>query len=352
MFYQCLKCKKVWQYPIKKCPECFSELEKIVSEKIKVIGVSKVNIPTILHPKIPYFVLLLEDEKGNRWTHKSIKEYKIGDNFVLESIRKKTAVAVWRVKYDILTAVEKAIDLIGEIKIKQNSKILVLPALLSPKHPYFSENTSPQFLEAIIEYLIQKGVKHKNIKIASQSFNDFSIEASAQKSQLLRVCRENKVTLLDLSKTNFVKKEKDGFLFEISEEVFNNDLIINLPILKIDPKIKVKGAAENVLKFLKKESYLSLKYLHPYQDLLRKIEEVLPNYLTVAEGISIQKSTKYTTLLGLVFVSFNPFNLDRVFAEIAMIKDLPEYLKSIKIEDVPITGRQIEELQYDVEKFY
>lgn len=352
MFYKCKKCKKTWQYSIKKCPDCFLELERIESEKIKIIGVSKVNIPTILHPKVPYFVLLLEDEKGNRWTHKSMKEYKIGDDFLLEALEKKETVAVWRAKYDILEAIEKSIDLIGGIKLTKDSKILILPTLLSPKHPYFSENTSPQFLEATIQYLIQLGVDTKNIKVASQSFNDFPIEASAQKSQLLRVCNENKIVPLDLSKTNFVKKEKDGFLFEVSEEVFNNDLIINLPILKIDSGMKVKGAVENVLKFLKKESYLSLKYLHQYQDLLINIQSVLPDYLTIGEAISIQKSTKFTSFLGLVLVSFNPFNLERVFAEIAMLKDLPEHLKDIKVESVPIRGRQIEELQYNVEKFY
>ena len=362
MFYKCSQCKKTWQYPIRKCPDCFLELKKIKSQKAKVIGISKVNIPTIWHPKVPYFVLILEDEKGNRWTYKSMKEYKIGaafgdprqegrNNFSLESIKEKGAVAVWRTKYDILEAIEKTINLLGGLSINPDSKVLILPTMISPKHPHFAENTSPQFLEATIKYLIQKGVNYKNIKVASQSFNDFSIEATAQKSQLLRICRENKIIPLDLSKTNFIKKEKDGFSFEISEEVFNNDLVINLPILKIDPKLKVRGAVENIFKFLKKDSFSSLKYLHEYDDLQIKVQEVLPNYLTVAEAVSIQKSTKITTFLGLVLVSYNAFNLERVFAEITMVKDLPEYLKNIKIEDIPTPGRKIKELQYDVERY-
>jgi uncharacterized protein (DUF362 family) len=351
MFYKCPQCKKTWQYPIRKCPDCFLELKRIKSQKAKVVGVSKVNIPTIWHPKVPYFVLILEDEKGNRQTHKSIKEYKMGDDFSLESIKEKGAVAVWRTKYDILEAIEKTINLLGELSISSNSKILILPTMISPKHPHFAENTSPQFLESMIEYLIERGADYKNIKVASQSFNDFSIEATAQKSQLLRVCRENKIVPLDLSKTNFVKKEKDGFSFEVSGEIFNNDLVINLPILKIDPKLKVRGAIENVFKFLKKESFSSLEYLHEYEDLQVKIQEALPDYLTVAEAISIQKSTKITTFLGLILASYNAFNLERVFAEITMVKNLPEHLKNIKIEDVPTLGRNIKELQYDVERY-
>ncbi len=350
-FYQCQNCQKKWQYPIKECPDCFLPLKRVGNGKIKVIGVSKVNIPTILHPKTPYFVLVLEDEQGNRWTHKSIKEYKIGDDFILHPRKEKDAVAVWIAKYDILEAIEKTVWLIGGVNINSNSKILILPTLIAPKHPHFAENTSPQFLEAVLKYLLQNKVKPENIKVASQSFNDFSIEACAQKSQLLKVCVKNKITPLDLAKTNYIKKEKEGIVFELSEEVFNNDLIINLPILKLDPKMKIRGACENVLKFLKKDSYFSLQYLYEYQDLLIKIQKVLPQYLTLAEGIKIQKTTGFTTFLGLVLAGFNPVNIDRVFAEITMTKGLPEYLKNIKIEDIPVFGRQISELQYDVGKF-
>ena len=59
-FYQCTKCKKTWQYPLEKCPECFLDLKENKGNTFKVIGVSKVSIPTILHPKTPYFVLVLE----------------------------------------------------------------------------------------------------------------------------------------------------------------------------------------------------------------------------------------------------------------------------------------------------
>jgi uncharacterized protein (DUF362 family) len=360
MFFQCPKCKRVWQYPIERCPDCFSDLERIKSEKIKVIGISKVTIPTIFHQKTPYFVLVLEDEKGNKWAQKSIKEYKIGDLFKVEPCTNKNAVAIWRIKYDILEGIEKVIELIGGLDINQNSKILVLPTLNAPVHPHFAENTSPEFLEATIEFLLKKGAKLLNIRVAAQSFDEIPIEASAQKSQLLNVCLQNQITPLDLAKTNFVKKTQNGLTFEISEEVFNSDLIINLPILKLDSKLGVRGATENTLKFLKKENYLGLKYLYSEEEIIENLQEVLlarrslgeggPNFLTIADGQTIQKADGFTALLGLVLASFNSLNLDRVFAEITMIKGLPEYLKKIKIEDIPIVGRRVEELQYEVEK--
>ncbi len=393
MFYRCPKCKNIWQYPIEKCPNCFLGLEKLLAKTAKVIGISKVNIPTPLHPKVPYFVLVLEDEKGNKWAHKSLKEYKIGEEFIPEVSQDKNTVAVWRIKYDILEAIEKVIELLGGamrtsfpsspsrvatkgreermffdslpsearcLKINSQTKILILPTLISPKHPYLAINTNPKFLESLINYLSNVGADKKNIKVAAQSFDETPIEVSAQKSQLLDVCLRNQIVPFDLAKGNFVKKTQDGFNLEISEEVFNSDLIINLPILKIDSKLGVRGASENVLKFLKKENYLGLKYLYSEEEIIENLQEVLlarrslgeggPDYLTIADGQTIQKADGFTAFLGVILASLNPFNLDRVFAEITMVSNLPEYLKKIKIENIPTVGRKVEELQYEVEK--
>lgn len=349
MFYRCRKCKKTWQYPIEKCPECFSSLEKIISEKIKVMGVSKVTVPTILHPKVPYFVLVLEDEHNNRWIEKSSREYKIGDEFKRGIMKDKSGVGILKVKYDISSAIEEIIHLLRGIKVNPVSKILILPTLISPQHPYFAQNTNPEILDALVKYLINLGGKSSNIKVVAQSFDEIPIESSAQKSLLLKVCLQNKITPLDLAKTNFLKKEKEGFTLEITEEVFNNDIIINLPVLRLDSQSGVKGAMVNILRFLKKESYLSLKYLYDDFQILERLQKVIPEYLTIADGINIQKTTGHITFLGLILASFNPLHLERVFAEIAMVKDLPAHLKKIDINTISIFGRKIEEVQYNIE---
>ncbi|PIR71362.1 MAG: hypothetical protein COU43_03105 [Candidatus Nealsonbacteria bacterium CG10_big_fil_rev_8_21_14_0_10_37_25] len=349
MFYKCPKCQKVWQHPIGKCPECFLELERRKSEKIRVIGISKVTIPTMFHPKVPYFVLVLEDEKGNKWVQKSVKECKIGDEFHVTRKGNVTleVVAIWRIKYDILEGIEKVIEFLGELKIDTQTKILILPTLIAPVHPHFAENTSPQFLESTIKYLEERGAKLENIKVSGQSFDEIPIEASAQKSQLLKVCQGYKIMPLDLAKTNFVKKSEGDFSFEISEEVFNSDLIINLPILKMG-KI---SATENILKFLKKENYLGLKYLYSDEEIIKNLNKIFFRYLTLAEAQSVQKPDQFVAHLGLIFASFNSLNLDRVFAEVSMVKELPKCLKKVKIEDIPIVGRKVEELQYEAEKY-
>ena len=345
------------------------ELERMKSGRIKVVGVSRVTIPTMFHPRVPYFVLVLEDENGNKWVQKSVKGYKMGDEFKAGSVPlpdasiRRNTVAIWRTKYDVLEGIEKVIKLLGDLPLHQNidagTKILILPTLISARHPYLAENTSPQFLESTIKYLTEKGAKPENIKVAGQSFDEMPIEASVQKSQLLKVCQDYRILPLDLAKTNFIKpvpyrnkvsgagKGEGNFTFEISEEVFKSDLIINLPILKIGRA----SASENILKFLKKENYLGLKYLHSEEEIIENLNKVLPQYSTVAEAQSVQKSNQFVTHLNLIFSSFNSLNLDRIFAEVSMIKKLPELLKKVKIEDIPIVGRKIEEVQYEVEKY-
>ncbi|KPJ57527.1 hypothetical protein AMJ49_00140 [Parcubacteria bacterium DG_74_2] len=336
MFYQCSKCKKVWQYPVEKCPDCFLKLDRLENKKIKVIGVSKVTIPTLFHPKAPYFVLVLEDEKGNKWVQKSVREYKIGDNFEIQKSRDKNAVAIWRIKYDVLEGIEKVIEIIGDLDLKENSKILILPSLYKASHSYFRDNTSPEFLQATLNFLFQKGFKPENIKIGAQSFDETSVESKAKKSGLLDVCLKNKISPSDLSKTKFIKKEN----FEISEEAFKSDFILNLPILKMGKA----SASENPFFLLKKENYLRLKHLSEDKEIFENLNKVLPQCLTVAEADSIQDLEKFTTFFGLAIASLNALNIDRIFFEITKKGELPEILKEIKIENIPILGRKIEEV--------
>jgi uncharacterized OB-fold protein len=336
-FFQCPKCKRVWQYPIEKCPDCFLKLERVKSEKAKIIGGGKTTIPSIFHQKVPYFVYVLENENKNRWIQKSEKELKIGEEIEIERAKNKDAVVIWRVKYDFFEAIEKLVEILN-VKFEKNSKILILPTLVKDSHSYFRDNTSPEFLEAVIQFLIENGVKAQNIKVCSQSFDEVEIEKKAAKSGLFEICQRQKIVLLDLAKGNFVKK---GDL-EISEEVFKADLILNLPILKIEKAI----SCENLFFLLKKENFLAQKYLSFEKEIFEKFEKNLPEVLVIAEGNRVQDKRGINYYLNLAMASFNPKNLDRVFFEITKQKDLPEIIKEVKIESIEIFGRKISEVEF------
>ena len=344
-FYQCRKCKRTWQYLLPLCPYCFEELKEMEAEKAHVISISKVNIPTLFHPNVPYFILLLQDNNGNIWAHKSLKEYKEGDEFKTETGFNKDAVAVWRVKYNLLEAVKKAFDLLGNTKLGVDSKVLILPSLDAPTHYYFRDNTSPEFLTATLNFLMEAGVKTENIKVASQSFNELPIGASAQKSGLLKVCGKFNITPIDLAVAAF-NKSSDG-KYEIAGDVLWADLILNLPILKIGQA----SATQNLFKVLKKENYLGLKYLESEKEITQFFAKLGDKVITIAEAENVQRPNKLTVFLGLILASRDPMNLDRVFNEITQASQLPEILKDIKIENIPVTGRSIKEVQYQAEIF-
>ena len=116
-------------------------------------------------------------------------------------------------------------------------------------------------------------------------------------------------------------------------------------------KIGRSSATENLLISLKKENYLGLKYLYSEEEILENFKEILPNILTLAEAQSVQKKDNFTAFLGLILASFDFLNLDRVFSEITLQKDLPEIIKNLKIEEIPILGRRVEEIQFEIEKY-
>ena len=66
--------------------------------------------------------------------------------------------------------------------------------------------------------------------------------------------------------------------------------------------------------------------------------------MTIAEAKEVQDERKFVLRLNLVFASFSPQNLDRLFIEITKSK-LPEILTDVKIEEISVLGRKIEEVK-------
>ena len=96
----CENCNKKWIYPIEKCVYCKGSVAKQKGTNLKVVGITKVNIPSPMHPIVPYNIILLQDEYGSRLPKKTMKDYNIGDDYVEEKAKTNDAVAVIKVKYD------------------------------------------------------------------------------------------------------------------------------------------------------------------------------------------------------------------------------------------------------------
>src|SRR3989338_9871246 len=132
----CDKCDKKWIHPVERCLYCGEEIKKQIGNKLKVVGFTQVNITCSLHPIVPYHVLILEDEHGNRMPKKTMKEYKIGDVYEDKPNKDENAIAAIKIKYDYLEAVDEALELIGDVKVTAKTRILIKPNASIPAYAY------------------------------------------------------------------------------------------------------------------------------------------------------------------------------------------------------------------------
>ncbi len=88
MVYECEDCHKQWYYDVKKCIFCQGDVVEVETMKSTVRGITKIEIPSPGHTRVPYCDLFLEDEHGNFHIRKSFTEQKLGD--VIEEEPKAT----------------------------------------------------------------------------------------------------------------------------------------------------------------------------------------------------------------------------------------------------------------------
>jgi hypothetical protein len=312
-------------------------LERVkASFPMKVIASSKVLIPSLLHPKVPYYSLIIEDSFGNHYAYKSHKAVQPGEMIGFEGELDNDAVAVWRVNYEALDVIEN-ITSIAAMSISKDSKVLVLPTLNTPEHPYFRENTSPESLAGMIQYL--KGVGVSNIVVAGQSFTDTPIEVLAKRSGLLDVCLKEKIVPTDLYGKGF---RKIGNL-EVSEEFLDADIVLNMGMMKAGKA----SSTDNLFKVIKKDNYSAMKYLYSEGFIAKEIT-MIREVFNFGESHFAQRSDKFTSYLGIALASRNSVNLDRVFNEIVSAKDMPGYIKEIDVSCITLLGRQMPEVKRDI----
>ncbi len=350
----CEKCSKKWIYPVEKCVYCKGNTVKQKGTKIKVAGITKVAIPSPMHPIIPYNVLLLEDEHGNRLPKKTMKDYKIGDLYIEQKAKGKDAVAVVKIKYDIYEAIKEAIELLNGIELSEEDKILVKPSIVAAAYPYQAVNTNPDFLNAFIMVLLEHGIRKENIMVAEQALIGSDSMDAASKAGILEVCKKNGISFADISKCPFEEIESDGYKFKILKEALNRK-IINAPIMKTNSQIGLSGAMENLSR-LCDESTQKRMYFDGIDEALPKLANAVPDVFTVADATSGMQGQGPLTLgepafLNLVLAGRNPAMLDAVFCEATML-GIPSYIKLGKneIKDIEIVGNDLDALKYPIKK--
>lgn len=358
----CEKCDKKWIHPVETCLYCNGAIKKQIGTKLRVIGSTKVYAPCPPHPVVPYNILMLEDEHGNRMPKKVIKDYKIGDTYVDKADSSENSIAVVKIKYDFYEAVKEALELIGGIDVNKNSRILIKPNLSLPGYAYIGICTNPKVLDALIEYLLNKGAKRENITIAEQSFF-VPLEEVGEKSGIDNLVKKFNVNYVDISKTEFEEKREREFTFEVSRIVNDFDLIFNVPVIKTDMLLGLDGAFENLTRFLSKKTFDELsKDVKKAVMALAVLPNVLPRFITLGDasiGMQGNGPGEYGEpgFYNMLFAARNPVVHDKAVQEVFCLRKIPYVELASKLgvgegdgSKINFVGNELDALRKDVKQ--
>lgn len=357
--WRCNSCNKVWIYPIKKCFYCKGIIERTKTNPKKIIGFTKVNVPSPLHPIVPYNIILLEDDQGNRLPRKTMKEYRVGEEFTEKKAETSNAVSITKTKYDVYDAVKNSLELIN-FELPQSKKVLIKPNIEISAYPYQAICTNPAVIDALIQLLLDKGAKKEDISVAEQSVFGADTIKSAAKSGILAVCKKHAVNFIDLSKTEFEERTIENYKFRISKEVLNKDLIINVPVLKTHSTLGISGALENMTRVVDMQTQKEMSKSDHDEKIAYLNKEI--KHLTVADGtIGLQGTGPFQTgepsFLNLILASRDPVALDTIFSELGMF-DIPEYVKTASkigvgnssLKEIEVVGYELEAVKLELKK--
>jgi uncharacterized protein (DUF362 family) len=123
----------------------------------------------------------------------------------------------------------------------RESRVLVKPNLLAPKPPDFLPCTNPLVVRAICEYLLELGAK---VTVGdSPSFGTGN--RVAQKIGLTKALADLPVDLIDLNRPVLTKLSSNGGIVAISRHALEQDVILNIPKLKVHRMVAISGAVKN-----------------------------------------------------------------------------------------------------------
>jgi uncharacterized protein (DUF362 family) len=348
----CEKDKKKWLYPIEKCIYCRQPVKKVITKKSKIIGITKVNIPSPMHPIIPYYILLLEDENGNRLPKKVMKERFIGQAYELKPVSNINSLIIMKIKYDVKSYLEESMKLIPQYHLNPDEKILIKVSAIEPAYSYQSVTTNPKMLDALISYLKGQGVK--NIEVAEQSWPGYDTMKSIKKSGLLDVCKKHSVGFLDLSKEDYEDLVIDGLQYKIAKCAFSRK-VINLPVMKTNSQIVISGALENMMRFTDSETQ-RMMFNEGIEKTLPQLIKKLPKFLSIGDatiGMEGQGPTSSgePAFLNMLFISGDPVALDTAFIEMGMLP-IPKYIQESQRIGVGSKASEVVGDELNATKFY
>jgi len=321
VIWECAECSRRWQRPLAKCNFCGGAMARRENGTWTVKGFTEVFVPSPSHETVPYFVALLESELGERRLRKTFIRPELGEKFDISprsETEGRSVVAMSRVGYVALDAVSRCLDAIGPHDLSADTRVLLKPNLVFEMPASTGVVTNPQVIEGVLLYLRERGVPAERISVGDGAAIGFDTIRAARKSGTEALCAAHGVRFIDFNASEYVDRRasdvEDGIVYKIAREVFEHDLIVNIPVVKTHFQVGLSCALKNMKGVLAAETR---KRMHR-RDLHTTIAEfnsVLPPYLTVADATIGLEGMGPSVLgtpahFGLVLASRDPVALD------------------------------------------
>ena len=191
----------------------------------------------------------------------------------------------------VYKAVKKSIDLIGGIKIKPGSKVLLKPNVLSARKPEAAITTHPSIVAAVCRILKPMKVK---VMIGDSSgmgrygYTTNALEASGMKNVAERFNAEL-ISFEGLSKKVKIKGARILKKANIAKPVLDADYILNLPKLKTHTLMRYTGAVKNMFGCIpgggKSHCHVTAPKEEQFGDLLLDLYSRVTPHLNIIDGV-------------------------------------------------------------------
>jgi uncharacterized protein (DUF362 family) len=260
---------------------------------------------------------------------------------------------------DIKHAVYQAIDMCG-FNLDSPKLVLIKPNLCYYWDYSTGETTDPRVVSSIIDYIREKVGSEVNIKIVE---SDASAMRTKHVFNMLRynvLSKEKSVELLNLSTDKTVKKEvkvgKYEFVLSLPQSIFECDLFINVPKLKVGPyaggqALHMTCALKNMFGCIQDSKKVKF---HPYlNEVIVAVNKLIQPSLVVVDGVIALG--QHPVKLGLIIAGTDNLTVDFVASKIMgynpwRVKHIRLAIKegirgAENIKDIKIVGEDIKVLR-------
>ena len=257
----------------------------------------------------------------------------------------------------IKKAVYESIDLLEYKPNDTPEKIAIKPNLCYYWDYTVGETTDPRLISALIDYIRDDWNDEAKIDIVETDASAMKIKHAYKMLWYEKLAEEKSVRLVNLSEGDVIEKIVKVGNFEvnipISPSLFEYDMLINVPKLKIGPY--ASGQAPEITCALKNLYGLiaeprKVKFHPKLNEYIVAINKIVRPQLTVVDGII--GLGKYPVKLGLIISGTNVLSVDIIASKIMGFN--PKKIKHLSLaekeglgtfQNVKVIGEQIEDFQ-------